>query len=199
MKVLPVGAVLLSAISLAACSTELDGFGTKPTVAEQQRVLSAPTASVESAPVPPPPPIASAAPSPASTGASAASAGAAVTPRSVASNVPLTPPPVNPAGNAYAAGSTRDQLSGAWTLAWDSGQHTCPVTLTTDRGMSGLAARADVSCPSEIFMTKGWDMMGSDIVLQDHVGKVTARLQPAGPNRYTGVLSDNNQAIALDR
>lgn len=196
MKVLTVGAVLFSAVALAACSTELDGFGTKTSAVESQRVLSAPTASVESAAVPP---IASAEPLRPATGATAASAGAAVTPRTVASNVPLTPPPVNPAGNAYAAGSTREQLAGAWTLAWDSGQHTCPVTLTTDRGMSGLAARADVSCPSEIFMTKGWDVMGSDIVLQDHVGKITARLQPTGPNRYTGILADNNQAIALDR
>lgn len=197
MKVLPVGAVLLCAVGLAACSTELDGFGTKPSVVESQRVLSAPTASVESAPVPPP--AAAAAVQVPATGAGAASASAAVTPRTVAANVPLTPPPTTPTGSAYAATGAKEQLSGAWTMAWDSGQHTCPVTLTTDRGMNGLSARADVSCPSEIFMTKGWDMLGSDIVLQDHLGKVTARLQPAGPNSYIGTLIENNQAIALNR
>lgn len=195
MKVLPVGAVLFCAVALAACSTELGGIG-KSSVAEAPRVLSAPTASVESAPVPPPTSMSSAAPV---TGAGAMSASAAVTPSTVASNVPLTPPAIAPTGSAYAATGEKEQLSGAWTLAWDSGQHTCPVTLTTDRGMNGLSARADVSCPSEIFMTKGWDMLGPDIVLQDHLGKVTARLQPAGPNRYTGLLVENSQAIALNR
>ncbi|BAF86933.1 hypothetical protein AZC_0935 [Azorhizobium caulinodans ORS 571] len=195
MKVITVGAVLVGAAFLAGCSTGLDGFGAKTTAMDQRVPLSAPTASVESAPVPPPA-MADAAPA---TGATAASASAAVTPKTVASNVPLTPPPALPTGSAYAATGAKEALSGAWTLAWDSGQHTCPVQLTTDRGMNGLSARADVSCPSEIFMTKGWDMMGSDIVLQDHLGKVTARLQPAGPNAFIGTLVENNQAIALNR
>ncbi|MGU3497063.1 protease inhibitor Inh/omp19 family protein [Xanthobacteraceae bacterium A53D] len=196
MKVIPVGAVVLCAAALAGCSTELGGLG-KQSVADATRApLSAPTSSVESATMPPPdlqagmPPV---------TGAGAASASAAVTPRSVASNVPLTAPSIAPTGSAYAATGQKEALSGSWTLAWDSGQHTCPVMLSTDRGMNGLNAQADVSCPSEIFMTKGWDLMGPDIVLQDHLGKVTARLQPAGPNAYTGTLVENNQIIALNR
>ncbi len=72
---------------------------------------------------------------------------------------------------------SQDQLAGAWTFSWDNGARTCPVTLSTARGASGLSAQADISCPSEIFMTKGWDTLGSDLVLQNHVGKVT----PASP------------------
>ncbi len=133
------------------------------------------------------------------TGATASSAGAAVTPRTVASNVPLTPAPGQSVRQRLCAGSTREQLAGAWTLAWDAGQHTCPVTLTTDRGASGLAARADVSCPSEIFMTKGWDVMGSEHRAAGSRGQDHRPPAAHGPNRYTGILSENNQANALDR
>lgn len=198
MKALPAAAVMVSALALAGCSTELGGFGgAKPTAMDSQQLLSAPTASVESSSMPAPNSTASIA-RPA-VGATAATAGAAVTPTTTASNVPLTPPPTNPGGVAYAASNTQEQLSGAWTFAWDEGRRTCPLTLSTARGASGLAAQADISCPSEIFMTKGWDVMGSDLVLQNHVGKVTARLQPDGANRYVGTLLDNNQQIALTR
>lgn len=197
MKAVPAAAVLVSALALAGCSTELGGFGTKPTAMESPQLLSAPTASVESSSMPAP--TATSSIIRPSTGAGAATAGAAVTPTTTASNVPLTPPPTNPGGVAYAASNTQEQLSGAWTFAWDEGRRTCPLTLSTARGASGLAAQADISCPSEIFMTKGWDVMGSDLVLQNHVGKVTARLQPDGANRYVGTLLDNNQQIALTR
>ena len=197
MKAVSAAAVLVSALALAGCSTELGGFGTKPTAMESPPLLSAPTASVESSSMPAPTATSSIVRP--STGAGAATAGAAVTPTTTASNVPLTPPPTNPGGVAYAASNTQEQLSGAWTFAWDEGRRTCPLTLSTARGASGLAAQADISCPSEIFMTKGWDVMGSDLVLQNHVGKVTARLQPDGANRYVGTLLDNNQQIALTR
>lgn len=198
MKFLSASAVFASALALGGCSTELDGFGTKTSAVESNRVLSAPTASVESAPMPAP---AAAASLPRPSGANAATAASAVTPTAVAnaSAVPLTPPPVNPGGTAYAASNEQEQLAGAWTFAWDDGQHSCPVTLSTVRGASGLAAQADISCPSEIFMTKGWDVLGADIVLQNHVGKITARLQPSGANRYVGVIADNNQPIVLTR
>ncbi|MFG1463099.1 protease inhibitor Inh/omp19 family protein [Xanthobacter sp. DSM 24535] len=201
MKFMSASAVFASALLLGGCSTELDGFGTKTSAVDSNRVLSAPTASVESAPMPAPSTTGSTAAAARPSGANATTAAAAVTPSAAAtaSSVPLTPPPVNPGGTAYAASNEQEQLAGAWTFAWDDGQHTCPVTLSTVRGASGLAAQADISCPSEIFMTKGWDVMGADIVLQNHVGKITARLQPSGANRYVGVISDNNQAIALTR
>ncbi|MET3354453.1 UNVERIFIED_ORG: hypothetical protein ABID33_002364 [Xanthobacter viscosus] len=191
MKVVQVSAALsltLGALALGGCSTELDGFGAKPSAVASNRVLTAPTGSVESAPAP------------ANVSASTAeTATGAITPRSTASNVPLTPPAANPGGTAYAASPAQGQLSGAWTFTWDDGRNSCPLKLSTDRGLSGLSAQADVSCPSEIFMTKGWDMMGSDIVLQNHQGKVTARLQPSGPNRYVGLISESNQQVSLSR
>ncbi|QRG08733.1 protease inhibitor Inh/omp19 family protein [Xanthobacter dioxanivorans] len=186
MKVVLVSAGL--ALALCGCSTELDGFGAKPSAVAGNRVLAAPTGAVESAP----------APENVST-ATAETATGAITPRTAANNVPLTPPTANPGGNAYAPSAAQGQLSGAWSFSWDSGRNVCPVRLGTDRGLSGLSAQADVSCPSEIFMTKGWDMMGSDIVLQNHQGKVTARLQPSGPNRYVGVIADTGQQVALSR
>lgn len=179
------GALVLAAgcgIGLAGCSTELDGFGTKPSVAEANRVLNAPTGSVETSPAP---------------STEAISAGA-IAPRTAAT-VPLTPPPASPSGSAYAPSAAKEQLSGAWTFGWDGGRMSCPLTLTTNRGLSSMAAQADVSCPGEIFMTKGWDTMGSDIVLQNHQGKVTARLRPAGPNRYVGTLIESGQQVALSR
>ncbi len=190
---------MTSALLISGCSTELDGFGTKTSAVESARILNAPTSPIESAPMAAPGSVASSAPP--VTGAGANTARAAVTPTATASagNVPLTPPPVNPGGTAYAASNTQEQLSGAWTFSWDNGAHTCPLTLSTARGASGLSAQADISCPSEIFMTKGWDMLGSDLVLQNHVGKVTARLAPAGPNRYVGIIADNNQSIVLTR
>jgi hypothetical protein len=199
MKFLSASAVFASALALGGCSTELDGFGTKTSAVDSNRVLSAPTASVESAPMPAPASTTGSLPRP--SGANATTAASAVTPTAVAnaSAVPLTPPPVNPGGTAYAASNEQEQLAGAWTFAWDGGQHSCPVTLSTVRGASGLAAQADISCPSEIFMTKGWDVLGADIVLQNHVGKITARLQPSGANRYVGVIADNNQPIVLTR
>jgi len=179
------------ALAVGGCSTELDGFGTKPSAAEanridQSRVLAAPTGSVEATAVPAP------------TGAQATSAAEAVTPRAAA-NIPLTPPPANPGGVAYAPSAAKEQLSGAWSFSWDNGRSACPLTLSTTRGLSGMAAQADVSCPSDIFMTKGWDMMGSDLVLQNHQGKITARLRPSGANRYVGVMADTNQQVVLSR
>lgn len=194
MKFILAPFAVATACVLAGCSTDLDGFGTKTSAVDANRVLSAPTGSVESAPMPMP---AQAALPP--TGANAASASAAVTPTATAAAVPLTPPPVNPGATAYAVSGSQDQLAGAWTFSWDNGTRTCPVTLSTSRGASGLSAQADISCPSEIFMTKGWDTLGSDIVLQNHVGKVTARLAPAGPNRFVGVIADNNQPVVLTR
>lgn len=182
MKVVLVSAGL--ALALCGCSTELDGFGTKPSAVAGNRVLTAPTGSVESSPAPE---------------TVADTATGAISPRTAANSVPLTPPPSNPGGNAYAPSAAQGQLSGAWSFSWDGGRNTCPLRLGTDRGLSGLSAQADVSCPSEIFMTKGWDMMGSDIVLQNHQGKVTARLQPAGANRYVGVLADTGQQVAISR
>lgn len=204
MRLYLVPPALASALLMSGCSTELDGFGAKTSAIDSARVLNAPTASVESAPMPAPPPLQAAAAVPAApraTGASANTAGAAVTPTATASagNVPLTPPSVNPGGSAYAATGSQEQLSGAWTFSWDDGSRTCPLTLSTARGASGLSAQADISCPSEIFMTKGWDTLGPDLVLQNHVGKVTARLAPAGPNRYVGVIADNNQSVILTR
>lgn len=204
MKLVPAAVIMATAVFLGGCSTELGGFGTKQSAVEPNRIMSAPTASVESAPMSAPagaPPAASAAlqPPPKAYGATAATAGAAVTPSTNASNVPLTPPAVNAGGVAYAASNTQEQLSGAWTFAWDEGRRTCPLTLSTARGVSGLAAQADISCPSEIFMTKGWETLGPDLVLQNHVGKVTVRLQPDGPNHYVGVISDSNQQVALSR
>ncbi|MEW6124042.1 MAG: protease inhibitor Inh/omp19 family protein [Pseudomonadota bacterium] len=199
MRVHVVPAVMCVGLLLSGCSTDLDGFGTKTSAVEQARILNAPTGSVESAPIAAP--GMAAAPLPSATGANAASASAAVTPSATASaaSVPLTPPPINPGATAYATSGAQEQLSGAWTFSWDNGSHTCPVTLSTARGVSGLSAQADISCPSEIFMTKGWDMLGPDLVLQNHVGKVTARLSPSGPNRYVGVIADNNQAVVLTR
>lgn len=189
-------ATTVSAFLLAGCSTELGGFGTKQSAVASPGLMSAPTGSVESASIPALPTAASI---PGATGASAATASAAVTPVTTAANVPLTPPSINPGGVAYAATNTQEQLSGAWTFAWDEGRRTCPMTLSTTRGATGLAAQADISCPSEVFMTKGWDVIGSDLVLQNHLGKVTARLQPDGPNRYVGQILDTNLKIALSR
>lgn len=194
MKVILAPLAIAAACVLAGCSTDLDGFGTKTSAVDANRVLSAPTGSVESAPMPMPAQAAIPV-----TGANAASASAAVTPSTTAAAVPLTPPPVNPGATAYAVSGSQDQLAGAWTFSWDNGTRTCPVTLSTSRGASGLSAQADISCPSEIFMTKGWDTLGSDLVLQNHVGKVTARLAPSGPNRYVGVIADNNQPVVLAR
>ncbi|WP_454915462.1 protease inhibitor Inh/omp19 family protein [Xanthobacter sediminis] len=195
-KVLAGTGVVLAAggvtVALSGCSTELDGFGSKPSAMDASRLdasaapLVAPTGAVETSPAPAPAPV------------RAASAADAIAPRA-ANTVPLTPPPANPGGAAYAPTAAKEQLSGAWRFSWDEGHNSCPVTLSTTRGLSGMSAQADVSCPSEIFMTKGWDMMGSDLVLQNHQGKVTARLEPAGPNRYVGVLADTNQQVALAR
>ncbi len=191
------------AVVLAGCSTELDGFGGKPSAVAANRVdapqpLAAPTGAVETSQVPAP----AAAQAAAATEAApvrTASAADAIAPRTTANNVPLAPPPANPGGAAYAPTAAKEQLSGAWSFSWDNGHSTCPVTLSTTRGLSGMSAQADVSCPSEIFMTKGWDMMGPDIVLENHQGKVTARLVPAGPNRYVGVMTDTSQQVALAR
>lgn len=193
-KVLAGTGIVLAASGMAAvlagCSTELDGFGNKPSAMEANRLdsaapLAAPTSSVETSPAPAP--------------VRTATAADAIAPRTTANNVPLTPPPANPGGEAYAPTAAKEQLSGAWNFSWDGGRNSCPVTLSTNRGMSGMSAQADVSCPSEIFMTKGWDVMGADLVLQNHQGKVTARLEPAGPNRYVGVMADTNQQVALAR
>lgn len=184
------------AVALAGCSTELGGLGNKTAAVEPNRVMTAPTGSVETSSIPAPTATASV---PDESRPAVASAADAITPRNTANNVPLTPPPANPGAVAYAPSAAKEQLSGAWTFSWDNGRNTCPVTLSTTRGLSGMAAQADVSCPSDIFMTKGWDTMGSDLVLQNHQGKITARLQPAGPNRYVGTLGDTSQQVTLSR
>ena len=182
MKVVYLGAAIASAVMVGGCSTELDGFGAKPSAMDSSRVTAS-TGAVEGSAAP--------------VGVSAAATGAITT--RTAATVPLTPPPANPGGTAYAATAAKEQMSGAWSFGWDNGRNTCPVMLSTTRGLNGLAAQADVSCPSEIFMTKGWDMMGPDLVLQNHQGKVTARLQPSGPNRYVGTIADTNQQVVLVR
>ncbi|GLK85995.1 protease inhibitor Inh/omp19 family protein [Ancylobacter defluvii] len=195
MKFTAVAAVSATAILLAGCSTALDGFGEHKTAAvDANTITPAPTGAVESAPVP----------SPVPTGASAATAGDAVTPRdttSAATSVPLTQPAAAaPGGVAYAEpGATRTQLAGNWSFSWDNGAKSCKLTLSTERGMSGFAANADVGCPNDIFMTKGWDVWGSEIVLQNHLGKVTARLQPAGNGHYDGVATGDGAKVSLSR
>lgn len=197
MKITVVAAVSASALFLAGCSTALDGFGDKTAAApaiDNGAITAAPSGSIES----------SAMPSPAPTGALAATAGAAVTPRTTtagANSVSLAPPAATaPGGVAYAEpGAARTQLAGNWTYSWDNGGKSCKLTLSTDRGLSGFAANADVGCPNDIFMTKGWDVWGNEIVLQNHLGKVTARLQPAGDGRYDGVATGDGARITLSR
>lgn len=183
-----------TALLLGGCSTVLDGFGDKaPSPVETSQITPAPSGSVESSPVA----------APTGYGASAATAAAAVTPTSQGSATPvaLAPPAATaPGGVAYAEpGAARTQLAGTWNYSWDGGQKSCKVTLSTDRGMSGFAATADVDCPNDIFMTKGWDVWGSEIVLQNHVGKVTARLQPAGAGQYDGVATGDGAKVTLTR
>ncbi|GAB4068414.1 protease inhibitor Inh/omp19 family protein [Ancylobacter sonchi] len=196
MKITALAAVSATALLLAGCSTALDGFGEHKTAAvDANAITPAPTGSVESAPVP----------SPAPTGATAATAGDAVTPRqqsaAAATTVPLTQPGASaPGGVAYAEpGATRTQLAGNWSYSWDNGAKSCKLNLSTERGMSGFAANADVGCPNDIFMTKGWDVWGNEIVLQNHLGKVTARLQPAGDGHYDGVATGDGAKVSLSR
>ncbi|MCJ8142132.1 protease inhibitor Inh/omp19 family protein [Ancylobacter sp. A5.8] len=194
MRIIAISVTAMTALALGGCSTVLDGFG-QPSAAtvETSQITPAPTGAIESSPVPPP-----AAPA---YGAAAATASDAVTPRPTDASVALAPPAATaPGGVAYAEpGAARTQLAGTWNFAWDEGQKTCKVTLSTRRGMSGFAADADVSCPNDIFMTKGWDVWGSEVVLQNHVGKVTARLQPAGDGRYDGVLTGDGEKVTLTR
>ncbi|WP_029349323.1 protease inhibitor Inh/omp19 family protein [Bosea sp. 117] len=195
MNAFSIATMSVAALLVAGCSTSLEGFGSSKTASSEvgNSITPAPTTSVESSPVPAPQ---------AATGAAASTAAAAVTPRTADNSVALNPPPsaTAPGGVAYAEpGAARTQLAGTWTFAWDEGRKTCPVTLTTDRGMSGFSATADVTCPNDIFMTKGWDVWGNDIVLQNHVGKVTVRLQPAGGGRYDGVATGDGGKVSLIR
>ena len=194
MKFSAVVATTATALLMGGCSTVLDGFpGTNAAPMETSQITPAPSGSVETSPVP--------APGMPATGASAATAADAVTPRQPASQVALAPPPATaPGGVAYTEpGATRTQLAGTWKYGWDNGQKSCKVTLSTDRGMSGFAANADVDCPNDIFMTKGWDVWGNEIVLQNHLGKVTARLQPAGSGQYDGVATGDGGKVTLTR
>lgn len=200
MKATTLAAISAAALLLAGCSTVLDGFGSasnsSPSPMESAQITPAPTGSVESSSVPAPQPV---------YGASASTATNAVTPRPGTVNanaVSLNPPPAAtaPGGVAYAEpGAARAQMAGKWTFTWDGGQKSCPVTLSTSQGMSGLAAAADLSCPNDIFMTKGWDMWGNELVLQNHLGKVTARLQPSGDGRFDGVATADGGKIAMVR
>lgn len=199
MNATAIAATSAVALLLAGCSTVLDGFGTSssssPSPMENAAITPAPTGSVESSAVPAPQPA---------TGASAATASAAVTPKPSETNnsVAINPLPAAtaPGGVAYAEpGATRTQLAGSWSFAWDEGQKSCPVTLSTSQGMSGFAASADLSCPNDIFMTKGWDMWGNELVLQNHLGKVTARFKPAGDGRYDGVSTADGGRITMVR
>ncbi|GLK70366.1 protease inhibitor Inh/omp19 family protein [Ancylobacter dichloromethanicus] len=194
MKFTAVVITSVTAVLLGGCSTVLDGFGDSSSKAvETSQITPAPSGSIVSSPVP----------APTTYGASAATAAAAVTPTApgTASQVALAPPPATaPGGVAYAEpGAARTQLAGTWKYGWDNGQKSCNVTLSTDRGMSGFAATADVDCPNDIFMTKGWDVWGNEIVLQNHVGKVTARLQPAGTGQYDGVATGDGAKVTLTR
>lgn len=193
----------LSGLTLAGCSTELSGFGSKPSAVAGNSVLSAPSGTVESSALPPPVTttgsVNTASAAETKLPARTTTAASAIKPSSVASNVPLTPPTANPGATAYAPSAASEQLAGAWQFKWDDGRNSCPLSLSAERGVSSLAAQADISCPGEIFMTKGWTMMGPDIILQNHQGKVTARLAPDGPNRYVGELADGSQKVALVR
>ncbi|QFR31873.1 protease inhibitor Inh/omp19 family protein [Ancylobacter sp. TS-1] len=195
MKLSVAVATTAAAVLLGGCSTVLDGFGgSSSSPVETSQITPAPSGSIESSPV--------AAPGEPGYGANASSAAAAVTPRATtASAVALSPPPATaPGGVAYAEpGAARTQLAGTWTYGWDDGQKKCKVTLSTDRGMTGFAANADVDCPNDIFMTKGWDVWGNEIVLQNHLGKVTARLQPAAAGQYDGVATGDGAKVTLTR
>lgn len=194
MKFSAVVVTTAAALFMGGCSTVLEGFpGSGGDAMETSQITPAPSGSVESSPVP--------APGTPTTGATAATAADAVTPRQPASQVALAPPPATaPGGVAYAEpGAARTQLAGTWNYGWDNGQKTCKVTLSTDRGMSGFAANADVDCPNDIFMTKGWDVWGNEIVLQNHVGKVTARLQPVANGQYDGVATGDGGKVTLSR
>lgn len=194
MKFLSIVATTATALLLGGCSTVLDGFGSSASgPVETSQITPAPSGSVESSPV--------SAPGAPSYGATAATAAAAVTPRTQDTQVSLAPPAATaPGGVAYAEpGAARTQLAGTWKYSWDDGQKSCKVTLSTERGMSGFAANADVDCPNDIFMTKGWDVWGNEIVLQNHVGKVTARLQPATDGQYDGVTTGDGAKVTLTR
>lgn len=181
-----------AALTMGGCSTVLDGFGSSTDEAMQvSQITPAPSGSVESSPAPALP----------GHGANAETAADAVTPRPGTTPVAMSPSPsAAPGGVAYTApGAARTQMAGTWQYKWDNGQKSCKVVLSTDQGISGFAANADVDCPNDIFMTKGWDMWGNEIVLQNHLGKVTARLQPGADGQYDGVATGDGAAVTLSR
>ncbi len=160
MNATTLAATTAAALLLAGCSTVLDGFGSasnsSPSPMENAQITPAPTGSVESSAVPAAQPA---------YGAAAATAGAAVTPKpSTANNsVALTAPPAAtaPGGVAYAEpGAARSQLAGKWTFTWDGGQKSCPVTLSTSQGMSGLAASRRPLLPERHLHDQGLGHVG---------------------------------------
>ena len=106
------------------------------------------------------------------------------------------PPNTSPAGPA--AKPPPVSLAGRWTLS-ATGSTSCGMTFGTNNpdATEGTIAPGG-GCPFNFFTSRKWSYTEAGLTLRDHNAQALAQLTPAGPNRFEGKTS-SDQEVALSR
>jgi hypothetical protein len=109
----------------------------------------------------------------------------------------------NPSGTASPAAGPAARpppvsLAGRWTLS-ATGSTSCGMTFGANNpdATEGTIAPGG-GCPFNFFTSRKWSYTEAGLTLRDHNAQALAQLTPAGPNRFEGKTS-SNQEIALSR
>lgn len=100
--------------------------------------------------------------------------------------------------NASPAPPSRTSLTGNWSLAEAAGNR-CRITLSSASKLDLYAAATNGCQSKELQRVNAWELNGSEVILYEPGGTVTARLRSAGGNAYSGVVTKSGAPISLSK
>jgi len=94
---------------------------------------------------------------------------------------------------------SRSEIAGDYVLFEDGGNRECDLSLSNQKSFGKYSAKAGVQCSGDMFMSKSWALMGEELVIKNHMGKISARLVYIGDDAWHGFSVGNGEEIILAR
>lgn len=222
MRALSLSAVLIVPL-LAGCETSSrlspfeNPFGTSDRVSSRPaapsgppRIDTAPSVSVQTAPLPPPVARQDLAPPPGVSqqqvpidpqsglgGVTPGSAASGTTPASPQQTAKVEPPKPAQADDAPAPKATQSSVTGNWSAREATGGN-CRVTLSSSPKLDLYNASTSGCASKDLQRVTAWELRGDDVYLYEPGGAVAARLKATGRS-MSGALSKTGAPVTLSK
>ncbi|MBL4785583.1 MAG: AprI/Inh family metalloprotease inhibitor [Cohaesibacteraceae bacterium] len=94
---------------------------------------------------------------------------------------------------------TRQDLFGDWGLYAQGGQKSCKISFGSTQSFGAYRSKLGVACPSELFSSSKWNLLGNELVLIDGFGRISARLHQSQASRWDGKIEKTGAVIFIAR